>query len=216
MSKRVGLFLKRALDVVISGVALLILSPVYVLVSLLVLFTMGAPTIFTQERPGWNGRPFVVRKFRTMTSRTVDVDGRPLGDAERTLRLGFLLRKTSLDELPQLISVICGDMSLVGPRPLLMEYLPKYTPTQARRHEMRPGITGWAQVNGRQTLVFSERFRLDVWYIDNWSLLLDLRILAMTAVRVFRREGVITGQDISDVDDLGFNRDDDHLRDTHA
>lgn len=216
MSKRIRLSLKRALDVVVSGVALVLLSPVYLCVSILVFLTMGAPTIFTQERPGRNGRPFTVRKFRTMASRTVAADGRPLGDAERTPRLGFLLRKTSLDEIPQLISVFRGDMSLVGPRPLLMKYLTQYTPTQARRHEMRPGITGWAQVNGRQTLMFSERFRLDVWYIDNWSLLLDLRILAMTVRKVFRREGVITGQDVLDVDDLGFNRGEDHQGDTHA
>lgn len=201
--------MKRALDVFVSAGALLVLAPVYVCVSLLIFLTMGSPTIFTQERPGLNGRPFIVRKFRTMTSRTTDPNGRQLGDAERTPRLGFLLRKLSLDEIPQLISVLRGDMSLVGPRPLLMRYLPKYSPIQARRHEMRPGITGWAQVNGRQTLLFSERFKLDVWYVDNWSLLLDLRILAMTATKVLHREGVITGQDVLDVDDLGFNRDDD-------
>lgn len=200
--------IKRAIDVVVAAGLLLILSPVYLAVYVLVRIKMGSPAIFTQARPGLHGEPFVVRKFRTMAIATTDANGRPLGDAERTPGLGHLLRKTSLDELPQLISVIRGDMSIVGPRPLLMEYLPKYTPEQSRRHDMRPGITGWAQVNGRNHTKFSERFILDVWYIDHWSLLLDLRILWMTARSVALGSGVITGQNVEDFDDVGFlNRD---------
>ncbi len=202
--KRFRLGIKRLIDIVIAGVLLVGLSPVYLAVYLLVWARMGRPVIFTQERPGLHGKPFLVRKFRTMTTATTDANGRPLGDAERTPPLGQTLRKTSLDELPQLVSVLRGDMSLVGPRPLLMEYLPKYTPEQARRHDMRPGITGWAQVNGRNYTRFSERFRLDVWYVDNWSLMLDARILWKTVINVVRGSGVVTGQSVEDFDDVGF------------
>ena len=202
--RRLRLGIKRAIDVTIAAVALVLLSPVYLAVYGLVRVRMGHPVIFTQARPGLHGKPFVVRKFRTMVTATHSNDGRVLGDADRTPKLGLFLRKTSLDELPQLISVLRGDMSLVGPRPLLMEYLPQYTPEQARRHDMRPGITGWAQVNGRNYTKFSERFRLDVWYVDNWSLMLDAKILAMTVRNVARGSGVITGQNVEDFDDVGF------------
>lgn len=196
--------IKRAIDVIVAGGLLFALLPLYLAIYVIVRRKLGHPAIFTQVRPGLGGKPFVVRKFRTMITKTVDENGLPLGDAARTPELGHVLRKTSLDELPQLISVLRGDMSLVGPRPLLMEYLDQYTPEQARRHEMRPGITGWAQVNGRNHTKFSERFRLDVWYVDHWSLTLDAKILWMTARNVAHGSGVITGQDVADFDDVGF------------
>lgn len=180
--------MKRAFDVCLAGVGLVLLSPVFAVVALLVRFTLGAPVLFRQQRPGLGGRPFTLYKFRTMH----DVaDGRPgVRDAERMTRIGVLLRSTSLDELPELWNVVRGDMSLVGPRPLLMQYLPLYTPEQARRHEVRPGITGWAQVHGRNAISWEEKFRLDVWYVDHRSLRLDLRILARTIWMVFSREGI--------------------------
>lgn len=202
--KRFRLGIKRLIDIVVAGGLLIVLSPVYLAVYILVRLKMGRPAIFTQIRPGLHGKPFSVRKFRTMITATTDASGRLLGDAERTPALGQTLRKTSLDELPQLVSVLRGDMSLVGPRPLLMEYLPKYTAEQARRHDMRPGITGWAQVNGRNYTRFSERFRLDVWYVDNWSLMLDARIMWKTVLNVVRGSGVVTGQSVEDFDDVGF------------
>lgn len=188
----------------VAGGLLIVLSPVYLVVYVLVQIMMGRPAIFKQARPGLKGKPFMVQKFRTMINQTHDADGNRLSDAERTPKLGHLLRKTSLDELPQLVSVVKGDMSLVGPRPLLMEYLPKYTPEQMRRHDVRPGITGWAQVNGRNNTKFSERFRMDVWYVDNWSLKLDIVIILKTIKRVAGGSGVVTGQAYSEFDDLGF------------
>jgi lipopolysaccharide/colanic/teichoic acid biosynthesis glycosyltransferase len=150
---------------------------------------LGAPVFFRQQRPGLHGRPFTILKFRTMRD-AVDAGGSPLPDAERLTRLGKFLRSTSLDELPELLNVLGGDMSLVGPRPLLMQYLERYTPEQARRHEVRPGITGWAQVNGRNAITWERKFELDVWYVDHRSFLLDLRILARTLAGVVRREGI--------------------------
>lgn len=202
--KRFRLGIKRALDIVVAGGMLLVLSPVFLVVYVLVHIKMGSPAIFRQTRPGLNGEPFEVRKFRTMIAATTDASGKPLGDAERTPAFGRALRKASLDEIPQLWSVVKGDMSLIGPRPLLMEYLPKYTPEQMRRHHMRPGITGWAQVHGRNNTLFSERFRMDVWYVDNWSLRLDALILLKTIKRVLGGSGVVTGQAYEDFDDLGF------------
>lgn len=202
--KRFRLGIKRVIDVVVSGGLLVLLSPVYLVIYLLVHVKLGRPAIFTQQRPGLHGEPFMVRKFRTMITETTDAEGRPLNDAERTPPLGLVLRKTSLDELPQLVSVLKGDMSLIGPRPLLMEYLPKYTQEQMRRHDVRPGITGWAQVNGRNNTKFSERFKMDVWYVDNWSLKLDLIILLKTIKRVIGGSGVVTGQSVEEFDDLGF------------
>lgn len=191
------------MDIVLSAAALILFSPIYIVVYALIKVRLGNPVLFQQERPGLHGETFTVQKFRTMMVRD-SADGRRLTDSERIGRLGTFLRKTSLDELPQLVNVLRGDMSLVGPRPLLIEYLPKYTAEQARRHEMRPGITGWAQVNGRNYTKFSERFRLDVWYVDHWSLMLDLRILWMTVRNVVRGSGVITGQSVEDFDDVGF------------
>lgn len=202
--KRGQLTIKRAFDVFVAGGLLIVLSPVYLIVSLLVRKQLGAPVVFEQQRPGLHGEIFTVQKFRTMINETVDKNGKPLTDAERVTPFGQFLRKTSLDELPQLRNVLRGEMSLVGPRPLLVSYLDKYSPEQARRHDMRPGITGWAQVNGRNYTKFSQRFRLDVWYIDHWSLLLDMKILWMTLRNLLRRNEVVTGQATEEFDDLGF------------
>jgi sugar transferase EpsL len=181
--------LKRAFDAAAAAAALAVLSPVLAGVALGVGWKLGCPVLFRQTRPGLHGRPFEMVKFRTMTDAR-DANGHPLPDAERLPAFGRFLRSTSLDELPELWNVLRGDMSLVGPRPLLMEYLPLYTPEQARRQEVRPGITGWAQVNGRNALSWEEKFALDVWYIDNRSLWLDLRILAATVRQVLRRDGI--------------------------
>lgn len=181
--------IKRGCDVVLSLLGLLLLSPVLLLLSLLVAGKLGRPILFAQPRPGLHGKPFRMVKFRTMLD-ACDAAGNPLPDHLRLTRFGKLLRATSLDELPELWNVLRGDMSLVGPRPLLMEYLPLYSPTQARRHEVRPGVTGWAQVNGRNAIGWEEKFALDVWYVDNQSLALDLRILCLTVKKVFVREGI--------------------------
>jgi lipopolysaccharide/colanic/teichoic acid biosynthesis glycosyltransferase len=180
---------KRAFDLAVALTALVLLSPLLALVALLVRQKLGSPVLFTQLRPGLNGVPFRMYKFRSMTQER-DSAGKLLPDEQRLTRFGQLLRATSLDELPELINVARGEMSLVGPRPLLVEYLERYTPEQARRHEVLPGITGWAQVNGRNTLTWEEKFALDVWYVDNWSFWLDLRILAQTAKKVVQREGI--------------------------
>ena len=184
-----GLFLKRCFDRLAAGMGLLCLSPVLALTGLFVRATLGSPVLFRQVRPGLGGRLFTVFKFRTMLEAT-DADGNALPDEQRLTWAGRLLRSTSLDELPQLWNVLRGDMSLVGPRPLLVEYLPRYSPEQARRHDVLPGITGWAQVNGRNALSWDERFRLDVWYVDHWSLALDAKVLALTLLRVVQRQGI--------------------------
>ncbi|QMV61369.1 sugar transferase [Pseudomonas berkeleyensis] len=180
---------KRVFDIVCSALALLLLWPVLLILYVLVRTNLGSPALFRQQRPGMHGRPFMMVKFRTMLD-ALDAQGNPLPDDVRLTRFGRLLRATSLDELPELWNVLKGEMSLVGPRPLLMEYLPLYSAEQARRHEVRPGITGWAQVNGRNALSWSEKFALDVWYVDNRSLLLDIRILLLTVKKVFVREGI--------------------------
>lgn len=181
--------MKRFFDVICSLLGLLLLWPVLVLVYVLVRWKLGGPAFFTQQRPGLAGQPFMMVKFRTMLDAS-DAQGNPLPDNQRLTRFGKVLRATSLDELPELWNVLKGDMSLVGPRPLLMEYLPLYSPEQARRHEVRPGITGWAQVNGRNALSWKDKFALDVWYVDNQSLCLDLRILWLTVRKVLVREGI--------------------------
>ncbi|MCP3054932.1 sugar transferase [Aurantimonas marianensis] len=181
--------MKRLFDILVSALALVLLSPVLALVALLVRLKLGAPVLFRQVRPGLGGEPFEMVKFRTMLD-AVGPDGRPLPDAERLTPFGRFLRAASLDELPELWNVLKGEMSLVGPRPLLMAYLPLYSPEQARRHEVRPGITGWAQVNGRNALSWEQKFEYDVWYVDHRSLLLDLRILWMTVLKVFGGSGV--------------------------
>ena len=189
MASRPRLDLKRLTDLVVGTVVVLTLSPILLGLALVVRIILGSPVFFRQSRPGFDGRPFSLLKFRTMRNAT-DTQGAPLPDDHRLTSFGRFLRATSLDELPELFNVLRGDMSLVGPRPLLMEYLPLYTPEQARRHEVRPGITGWAQVNGRNAITWNEKFALDVWYVDNRSLLLDIKILAMTVARVISREGI--------------------------
>jgi lipopolysaccharide/colanic/teichoic acid biosynthesis glycosyltransferase len=181
--------LKRLLDVVVAGAALLVLSPVLLVAAVLVRRRLGSPVLFRQVRPGLDARPFEMLKFRTMRD-ALGPDGQPLPDSERLTPFGRLLRSTSLDELPGLWNVLRGDMSLVGPRPLLMEYVPLYSGEQARRHEVRPGITGWAQVNGRNAISWEQRFALDVWYVDNRSLWLDLKILFLTVLKVVRRADI--------------------------
>lgn len=180
---------KRTFDVAVAGVGLVVLSPLLLLVAVAVRVTMGAPVLFRQTRPGRRGRPFEVLKFRTMTDRR-SADGALLPDADRLTSLGRLLRRTSLDELPELVNVVRGDMSLVGPRPLLEEYLDLYTPEQARRHDVRPGITGWAQVNGRNATTWDERFAHDAYYVDHRSMRLDLHILKRTVAQVLSGAGV--------------------------
>lgn len=193
-SHRVYDVVKRALDVVVAAVALVVLSPVLLLVALVVRLNLGAPVLFRQTRPGRGGKPFTLYKFRTM--RTADPDATHgdvesvATDADRLTRTGRLLRASSLDELPELYNVLIGDMSIVGPRPLLMKYLERYNAEQARRHEVRPGITGWAQVNGRNAVGWDERFEMDVHYVDHRSLLLDARILFMTVATVLSASGV--------------------------
>lgn len=181
--------MKRTIDLLASACALIILSPVLAIIALLVRQRMGSPVVFRQVRPGRADKPFEMIKFRTMRD-AVGPDGQSLSDAERLTPFGRFLRSTSLDELPGLWNVLKGDMSLVGPRPLLMEYLPLYTPEQARRHEVRPGVTGWAQVNGRNAISWEEKFELDVWYVDNRSMWLDARILVLTVLKVVRREDI--------------------------
>jgi lipopolysaccharide/colanic/teichoic acid biosynthesis glycosyltransferase len=191
-SHRIYDLIKRVLDVVASALGLVVLSPVLLVSALLVRVKLGSPVIFCQSRPGKDGVPFGLRKFRSMlnTPATGDLAAVQASDAARLTPFGRTLRSTSLDELPELFNVLVGDMSLVGPRPLLPEYLSRYNPTQARRHEVRPGITGWAQVNGRNATSWEDRFAMDVWYVDNRSLALDLRILWMTIAAVFDRSGI--------------------------
>lgn len=181
--------LKRTVDIVVALVALVLLSPVLLLVAVLVRTKLGKPVLFRQKRPGLQGQPFMMLKFRTMLD-TVDEHGMLLPDVQRLTRFGRLLRSTSLDELPELWNVLRGDMSLVGPRPLLMQYLPLYSSEQARRHAVRPGITGWAQVNGRNALSWEEKFALDVWYVDHRNFWLDVKIMWRTLRQVFLRKGI--------------------------
>jgi sugar transferase EpsL len=180
---------KRILDIFVSAIGLLMLCPLLAAIALIVRVNLGAPVLFKQRRPGRYGKPFDIYKFRTMTNEQ-DSAGKLLPDGQRLKKVGRFLRVTSLDELPELINVLKGDMSLVGPRPLLMQYLDRYTPEQARRHEVKPGITGWAQINGRNTLTWEEKFKLDVWYVDNHSFGLDLKILLKTVAKVLKREGI--------------------------
>ena len=181
--------IKRLFDVVASAAALLLLSPVIALVAWRVRKNLGSPVLFRQQRPGRDGKPFEMVKFRTMRD-VVDAQGNVLPDAERMTPFGSFLRASSLDELPELWNVLKGDMSLVGPRPLLMEYLPLYSAEQYRRHDVRPGVTGWAQINGRNALSWEDKFRLDVWYVDNRSLWLDVKILFLTVKKVVKKDGI--------------------------
>jgi lipopolysaccharide/colanic/teichoic acid biosynthesis glycosyltransferase len=182
-------FVKRLLDALLSVIALILLSPLFLILAFLVRIRLGSPVLFRQDRPGLGGKQFELIKFRSMTEER-DSAGHLLSDADRLRPFGLYLRSSSLDELPELWNILRGDMSLVGPRPLLMSYLPRYTSAQSRRHEVRPGLTGWAQVHGRNELSWPERFDLDVWYVDHLSFALDVRILWRTVVRVLRRDGV--------------------------
>ena len=182
-------FLKRLLGFLLSLLGLILLSPIILLITILLFFANQGKPFFFQERPGKNGRVFKIIKFKTMNDKT-DTDGNLLSDAERLTRVGSFVRNTSLDELPQLINVLKGEMSLVGPRPLLKQYLALYSTHQARRHEVRPGITGWAQINGRNAISWQEKFEHDVWYVKNISILLDIKILFLTIKKVFVREGI--------------------------
>jgi lipopolysaccharide/colanic/teichoic acid biosynthesis glycosyltransferase len=181
--------MKRGIDLLGSSFLLIILSPALLVTAVLVRLQLGSPILFRQLRPGLRGKPFQILKFRSMTD-TRDVDGNLLPDDQRLTRLGKFLRSMSLDEVPELVNVVKGEMSLVGPRPLLMQYLARYTREQMRRHELRPGITGWAQVNGRNTLSWDEKFKLDVWYVENRSAWLDLKVLIMTAWMMLKRDGI--------------------------
>ena len=186
--------LKRLMDVAGSVTGLLVLGPVMVCTAIMVRKRLGSPVLFSQVRPGLGGKPFRMLKFRTMTDAR-DKSGVLLPDGERLTPFGRFLRASSLDELPELFNVLKGDMSLVGPRPLLMQYLPLYTPEQFRRHHVKPGVTGWAQINGRNAISWEDKFTLDVWYVDNRSFWLDLRILALTVWKVIRREGISAAND---------------------
>ncbi|MDW0358020.1 sugar transferase [Halomonas venusta] len=188
--------LKRQIDIAISIIGLVLLSPLLVVIALLVRYKLGKPVIFRQYRPGLYGKPFEIVKFRSMRD-VYDKQGRKLSEKERLTPFGQRLRATSLDELPELWNVLKGDMSLVGPRPLLMEYLPYYSAHQARRHEVRPGVTGWAQVNGRNGISWESKFDYDIWYVDNQTFLLDVKILLLTVKKVFLREGISYSSDVA-------------------
>jgi sugar transferase EpsL len=181
--------IKKVADQVLAGLILLLLLPVILIIAISIRWALGSPIIFTQPRPGQAGKIFQFYKFRTMTN-ACDADGKLLPDAQRITSFGLFLRKTSLDELPQLLNILKGEMSFVGPRPLLVKYLDRYDPYQARRHEVKPGITGLAQVNGRNAISWEEKFKLDVWYIDHWTLGLDLKILFLTAWKVVQQDGI--------------------------
>lgn len=200
-------FFKRIIDIMLSGFALLILSPIILILWIwLTIANKGAGAFFFQERPGKDTKIFKVVKFKTMTDER-DNNGNLLPDVMRITKVGKFIRSTSLDELPQLWNVFKGDMSLIGPRPLLISFLPLYTTEQNRRHELRPGITGWAQINGRNNMKYSEKFKYDVWYIDNCSFMIDMKIFALTIVKVFKRDNVGLGDYNDDeVDDLGWNK----------
>jgi len=191
-SQRLQRTLKRAIDVTVAVTILTVCSPLLACVAMLIRWRLGRPMLFRQQRSGLHGRPFFLYKFRTMTDAR-QPDGTLKPDAERITALGRFLRNTSIDELPQLWNVLRGEMSLVGPRPLLMEYLDRYTPEESRRHDVKPGITGWAQVSGRNAISWEQKFELDVWYVDHWTLALDWLILLKTALKVLKREGICAG-----------------------
>ena len=196
--------LRRFVDVVGAGFLTVLLSPVLGALAAAIRFTMGSPVFFRQLRPGYKGQPFEVVKFRTMKD-AVDAEGDPLRDEERLTRLGIFMRQLSLDELPQLWNILRGDMSFIGPRPLLMEFLKWYSPEQMRRHDVKPGVTGWAQVQGRHAILFSKRLELDVWYVDHRSLGLDLKILGLTLLKVLSMRGAQPAQTDAEVDDVGLH-----------
>ncbi|MGD0077240.1 MAG: sugar transferase [Sedimentisphaerales bacterium] len=193
-------FLKRLLDVILSATGLLVISPLLATLAVLVRLKLGSPVLFQQQRPGLGGKAFVIYKFRTMTDQR-DAAGHLLPDEQRLPAFGRFMRSTSFDELPELLNVLKGDMGIVGPRPLMMKYLNRYTPEQARRHEVKPGITGWAQINGRNAISWEDKFKLDIWYVDNWTILLDIKIILKTIWMVITRQGV-TQQGRATVDEF--------------
>jgi sugar transferase EpsL len=196
--------LRRLVDLLGATMLAVVLSPILAALAAAVRLTMGSPILFRQLRPGFKGRPFEVYKFRTMTD-AVDGGGRELSDEQRLTRVGVFMRQLSFDELPQLWNIIRGDMSFIGPRPLLMEFLKWYTPEQMRRHEVKPGVTGWAQVQGRHDIPFSKRLELDVWYVDNRSFRLDMKIMGLTLLKVFSMRGAQPAQTDAEVDDVGLH-----------
>ena len=200
MGRTFQLFVKRTIDLFAGIAGLVILSPVLAILAIIIRAKLGSPILFRQQRPGLGGRGFVIYKFKTMTDQ-YDAAGRLLPDEQRLPTLGRFLRSTSLDELPELINVLKGDMSIVGPRPLMMKYLDRYTPEQARRHEVKPGITGWAQINGRNAISWEDKFKLDVWYVENWNIWLDIKIILKSIWMVTTRQGV-TQQDRATVDEF--------------
>ena len=196
--------MRRLIDLTGASILSVLLSPVLAGLALAIRFSMGRPMLFRQQRPGYKGEPFEVYKFRTMKD-AVDADGEPLPDEERLTKVGVFMRQLSLDELPQLWNILKGDMSFIGPRPLLMEFLRWYTPEQMRRHDVKPGVTGWAQVQGRHDIPFSKRLALDVWYVDNRSMSLDLKIVGLTALKVLSMRGAQPAQTDAEVDDVGLH-----------
>lgn len=182
-------FTKRLFDIISSAAGLIVISPLLIVLAILVRLKLGSPVLFRQQRPGLGGKAFVIYKFRTMTDQR-DASGNLLPDSQRLPASGRFLRSTSFDELPELLNVLKGDMSIVGPRPLMMKYLGRYSPEQARRHEVKPGITGWAQVNGRNTISWEDKFKLDVWYVDNWTFWLDMKIILRSVLMVIAKKGI--------------------------
>lgn len=203
-NKKFGNIIKRIFDFTASLCGLILLSPILIVVALLIRLNLGSPIFFTQDRVGKHNKVFKMIKFRSMKD-GVDKDGNLLPDEMRLTKFGKMLRSTSLDELPELISVLKGDMSLIGPRPLLVDYLPLYNEDQIRRHNVLPGLTGWAQINGRNNLSWNEKFNLDVWYVDNWSLFLDIKIFFLTIYKVFKREGISQDGNVTMERFNGFN-----------
>jgi sugar transferase EpsL len=199
-------YTKRGFDLIISSFGLLVLSPILLLIAILIILLEGFPIVFQQQRPGYKAKPFIIYKFRTMSEES-DSDGNYLSEKERITPIGKILRATSLDEMLELLNVIKGEMSIVGPRPLLMQYLSRYSPEQARRHDVLPGITGWAQINGRNAITWEEKFLLDVWYVDNWSFWLDLKIILNTIWKVILREGINEPGHISAGEFMGSQKD---------
>ncbi|EJT6496137.1 sugar transferase [Clostridium perfringens] len=204
MNKNIQYFIKRIFDIIASLGGLIVFSPIIIVVAILVRVNLGSPILFTQDRVGKNDKIFKMMKFRTMKD-GIDKDGKLLPDSERLTNFGKILRSTSLDELPELINILKGDMSLIGPRPLLIEYLPLYSEEQKRRHNVLPGLTVWAQVNGRNSISWGEKFKLDVYYVNNWSLGLDLKIFFLTFYKLFNREGINQDGESTVEDFNGFN-----------
>lgn len=204
MNKNIQYFIKRTFDIISSLGGLIVFSPIIIVVAILVRVNLGSPILFTQDRVGKNNKIFKMMKFRTMKD-GVDKDGKLLPDSERLTNFGKILRSTSLDELPELINILKGDMSLIGPRPLLVEYLPLYSEEQKRRHNVLPGLTGWAQINGRNAISWGEKFKLDVYYVNNWSLGLDLKIFFLTFYKLFNRDGINQDGEATVEDFNGFN-----------